>query len=100
MTDLHHTLLDMYRLYIYILCVNVSVVGRTVTQCDTTDRTTLKCFFPENINSTRKNFEVYFYPEKGDEGKLPSILNMHNWVVLLSPTSFHHNMDSHFVFLA
>ncbi|XP_025100594.1 uncharacterized protein LOC112567920 [Pomacea canaliculata] len=51
--------------------------GRAVTQCDTTDRTTLKCFFPENINSTRKNFEVYFYPEKGDEVALVDCI----WVV-------------------
>lgn len=83
-------------IYYICLCVCVCFVGRTVTQCDTTDRKTLKCSFPENINSTRKNFEVYFYPRKGDEGKLPSKLNKNNLVGLFN-YYFHHQTDSRFV---
>lgn len=97
MTDLYHTtFLDMYVVYIIYVCACVCFVGRTVTQCDTTDRKTLKCSFPENINSTRKNFEVYFYPGKGDEGKLPSKLNKNNLVGLFN-YYFHHQTDSRFV---
>lgn len=44
------------------------------TACFAPDGQNLQCKFPENINITRKDFVVYFYPTGGDgDGNLKII---------------------------
>lgn len=47
------------------------------TECDVFDETTLKCIFPNNVNSTRTDFTAYFYPS--DNG-YPELLIDCGWV--------------------
>lgn len=52
-----------------ILCLDMFVSGNKDTVCTDIDGKNLQCTFPENINSTKKDFSVYFYPETGGEGR-------------------------------
>ncbi|XP_025103104.1 uncharacterized protein LOC112569513 [Pomacea canaliculata] len=56
--------------FIYIQLVLVTAQGSTDTDCVAKHGNNLMCKFPENINSTRKDFAVYFYPDTGGEEPL------------------------------
>ncbi|XP_025100593.1 uncharacterized protein LOC112567919 isoform X2 [Pomacea canaliculata] len=60
----------MFEVFCLIFLIPLEVQGGGDTKCTTTDGNNLKCKFPENINSTRKDFSVYFYPDTGVEEKV------------------------------
>ncbi|XP_025100600.1 uncharacterized protein LOC112567924 [Pomacea canaliculata] len=60
----------MFEVYRLIVLIPLAVQGDKDTKCTATDGKNLKCQFPENINSTRKDFSVYFYPDTGVEDKV------------------------------
>ncbi|XP_025100810.1 uncharacterized protein LOC112568029 [Pomacea canaliculata] len=89
-----------------LLLLSVSQPGSTETECETIDEMDLQCKFVENINSTQKEFSVYFYSENGveevlvdctwNDGKLDCIEQqgvkfvqpVSNYAVISIPTRF------------
>ncbi|XP_025100595.1 uncharacterized protein LOC112567922 [Pomacea canaliculata] len=60
----------MFEVLCLMLLLPLLAQGDKDTECTATDGNHLKCKFPENINSTRKDFSVYFYPDTGGEEKV------------------------------
>ncbi|XP_025100611.1 uncharacterized protein LOC112567929 [Pomacea canaliculata] len=64
------TVIEVCFLLLFVTCAQG-------TECDVFDGNTLKCIFPNNVNSTRTDFTAYFYPS--DNG-YPELLIDCVWV--------------------
>lgn len=53
-----------------------SVPGEAEIGCEETVEGHLLCTFPENVNTTKTDFGVYFYPVYGGEGNSLKALTM------------------------
>ncbi|XP_025101331.1 uncharacterized protein LOC112568305 [Pomacea canaliculata] len=53
----------------YFLLLPVAI-SSTKTECSAVDRRNLVCSFPFNVNSTQRDYGVYFYPDDGGEEPL------------------------------
>ncbi|XP_025100590.1 uncharacterized protein LOC112567918 [Pomacea canaliculata] len=53
-----------------ILLISLTAQGSKETTCTPRNWKTLQCNFPQNINTTRKDYTVYFLPDNGGEEKV------------------------------
>lgn len=63
----------VFKLICLSLCVLIKkistcILGELKIECAATSERNLVCTFPDNVNSTQKDFGVYFYPHDGGEG--------------------------------
>ncbi|XP_025100601.1 uncharacterized protein LOC112567925 [Pomacea canaliculata] len=60
----------MLKVFCSILLISLTAKGSKETTCTARNWKTLQCNFPQNINTTRKDYAVYFHPYGGGEEKV------------------------------
>ncbi|XP_025100816.1 uncharacterized protein LOC112568034 isoform X1 [Pomacea canaliculata] len=60
----------MKGVFIFIFLLQHVICGELKIECAATSEKNLVCKFPDNVNSTQKDFGVYFYPHDGGEEPL------------------------------
>ncbi|XP_025099930.1 uncharacterized protein LOC112567455 [Pomacea canaliculata] len=83
----------MNHAYYFCCCFLLPLIaarGSGQTKCTATDEGNLKCQFPENINSTQRDFSIYFDPDHGSEEQLVACSWVKSQLYCITQKGFEH----------